>query len=122
MGISAWWNERMRRVGSAQRTPETDNDQRAIARLAPEVWGMNFVAGAAYVLDKVMIFQESCTPAQAKIFTSRLSESRRLWEAQELTMPYWGNLAVLRTLQGEIAAQAIRPTAAESQTFWGDGY
>jgi hypothetical protein len=102
MGIIAWWSERTKRAPQ-----EAQCDENAIARLAPELSGMALVEGASHVRHKLEVFQESCTPAQAKILTSRLLASRQIWEAQGLAMPYWGTLVVLRTLQAEIAAQSV---------------
>jgi hypothetical protein len=112
MGFAAWWSESRRRAEFAQCALEMSCDAGAIARLAPEVAGMSAVRGAAYVLQRIAIFQESSTPAQARMLAARLLEVRQVWEGQGLPMPYWGNLAVLRTLQAEIAVQTTNQSAA----------
>jgi hypothetical protein len=119
-----WWSESRKRAEFAQRALDMSCDAGAIARLAPEVAGMSAARGAAYVCQRIAIFQESSTSAQARMLAARLLEARQVWEGQGLPMPYWGNLAVLRTLQAEIAVQtayqpktiSVRRATARSQT------
>jgi hypothetical protein len=117
MGIGALWSERKRHAGWARPAYEFHNDEKAITRLAPEISGMAPAKGAAYVRFSLRVFQETCTPVQAKILTSRLRDARQWGQAQGFSMPYWEDLVVLRTLQAEIAAQTMSP----QQMIWRSG-
>ncbi len=85
-----------------RRSVQINEDEEAIARLAPELAGMGFVKGGAFVLSEIDRFRENCTPEQAVELARRLLASNESWKSEGLTMPYWGNLVVLRTLQAEI--------------------
>jgi hypothetical protein len=103
MAIVAWWIGRDRRALTAP----CPDDEQAINRHAPEVAGMDPAKAAAFVRSSLALFHEGCLPIQEKILAAWLSDARRVWQAQGLAMPYWGNLVVLRSLQAEIALQTL---------------
>lgn len=103
MGIGDWWAARKRRIELTRKSLSINDDEAAIAANVPELAGMGFVKGAAYTLGEIDRFRETCTPEQAALFAGRLIASQQSWTEDGLTMPYWGNLWVLRKLQAEIA-------------------
>jgi hypothetical protein len=102
MGWWDWWRERQERAAATRRSVELNSDQQLIAQQVPELAGMGDVEGMAYVLRQIDIWNESCTPDQAATLASRLRSSTASFEAEGLTMPFWGNLWVLRTYQKEL--------------------
>jgi hypothetical protein len=106
MGIGDWWAARKRGIELTRRSVEINDDEDAIAANVPELVGMGFVKGAAHTLGEIDRFRENCTPEQAAVFAGRLTASRQSWADEGLTMPYWGNLWVLRKLQADIAEGA----------------
>lgn len=103
MGLLEWWAARRLRAEQTRRSLAINDDEQAIAAMVPELAGMGFVAGGAHVLREVDRFNETCTPEQAAEFAGRLIASQQAWADDGLTMPYWGNLVVLRRLQEEIS-------------------
>ncbi len=63
---------------------------------------MSDVEGMAYVLKQIEEWNKGCTQEQATTFAGRLLASNDAWSADGLTMPYWGNLWVLRNYQREL--------------------
>lgn len=103
MGLREWWAARKQRQANTRRSLEINDDQNAIAEHAPELVGMTFVEGAAYVLHQIELFNETATLEHSAVFAGRLAASNQAWMDEGLTMPYWANLWVLRTLQAQIA-------------------
>jgi hypothetical protein len=102
MGLRDWWRERQERAAATRRSLELNSDKHLIAQQVPELVGMNDVEGMAYVLRQIDLWNETCTPEQAATLASRLSASTDSFESDGLTMPFWGNLWVLRTYQKEL--------------------
>lgn len=96
------WAERRAKADANRRSLAINNDETLIAQHAPEVVGMGFVKGAAFVLEELRRFRANCSPNQAQELARRIGESQLSWEDQGLTMPYWGNLVVLRRFQEEL--------------------
>ena len=63
---------------------------------------MSDVEGMAYTLRAIEEWNRTCTPEEAAEFASRLQASQESWRADGLTMPYWGNLWVLRTYEAQL--------------------
>lgn len=97
-----WWRERQERAAATRRSVELNGDHQLIAQQVPELTGMGDVQGMAYVLRQIDIWNETCTPERAATLASRLRASTASFEAEGLTMPFWGNLWVLRTYQKEL--------------------
>jgi len=102
MGLRSWWRENRERAAAIRRSLEINDDQKLIAQQVPELAGMTEVEGMAYVLRQIDEWNQTCTPEQAATFVGRLLASNKSWKAEGLTMPYWGNLWVLRTYQIEL--------------------
>jgi hypothetical protein len=79
-----------------------NDDQKLIAQQVPELAGMSDVDGMAYVTGQIAEWNKNCTPEQAATLAGRLLASNESFESEGLTMPYWGNLWVLRTYQTEL--------------------
>ncbi len=109
MGIREWLRVRQRRIELTRRSVDLSNDERLIAENAPELSGMGFVKGAAFVLEQIDEFNKTATEAHSIELAGRLLASNRSWEADGLAMPYWGNLVVLRRLQADIKSGAFKP-------------
>lgn len=102
MGLREWWAERKLRNEQVRRSLAINDDEDAIAAMVPELAGMGFVAGGAYLMREMDKFNATCTPEQSAELAGRLIASQQAWADEGLTMPYWGNLVVLRKLQEEI--------------------
>lgn len=102
MGLREWWRESRDRKAAMRQSLAWNGDQALIAEQAPELVGKSDVEGMAYVLEKIQEWNEICTPEEAATFASRLKASQDSFTAEGLTMPYWGNLVVLRRYQAEI--------------------
>lgn len=105
MGLRQWWARRKQVDAANRKSLEINDDERAIAEHAPELSGLGYVAGAAYVLREIDAFMESAAREDAAELAGRLIASQSSWTSEGLTMPYWGNLVVLRRLQDEIGAR-----------------
>ena len=108
MGLMNWWRERRERVAATRRSLAINDDQDLIAEQVPELAGMSEVQGMAYVLQQIQEWKKTCTPEEAVTFAGRLRGSSESWTADGLTMPYWGNLWVLRTYQLELGYDVPR--------------
>lgn len=84
----------------------SNTDQAAIADQVPELVGMDEVEGMAYVLRQIDKWNEDTTKERALELARRLVASNASFEAEGRTMPYWGNLWVLRTYQRELGIEA----------------
>ncbi len=102
MGIRDWLASRKARAEQTKKSVEINEDEALIRENAPEIAGMGFVEGGAFILKQQDNFRASCTTDQAQELNRRLKESNASWEAEDLTMPYWGTLVVLRTYQAEL--------------------
>lgn len=107
--LVSWW--RKQKVANAAKWDALapHEDQGLIASQVPELVGMSLTEGMAYVLRQFDVWNETATPSAAATLSIRLAQSQAGFEEQGKTMPYWGNLWVLRTLQAElgIAAPAV---------------
>ena len=102
MGLISWWKARRDRAARTRESLALNSDQDLIAQQTPELVGMTDTEGMAYVLRQIAEWNETCSKEQAETFAERLKSSNHSWEAQGLTMPYWGNLWVLRAYQLEL--------------------
>lgn len=108
MGWRNWWRDSRERVAGTRRSLAIDDDQELISTQVPELVGMSDVQGMAYVLAQIQEWNSSCTKAEATAFAGRLLASNDAWTANGMTMPYWGNLWVLRTYQRELGYDVPR--------------
>lgn len=103
-GLKARRAEKKARAALTRRSVELSEDEGLIAQNAPEVAGMGFVNGGAYILDAIREWRQTATEEQCVEFAGRLKASQDTWSEDGLTMPWWGNLVVLRNYQAELAA------------------
>jgi hypothetical protein len=112
MGFKDWWQTR-KAVAAAERSSLALNtDQGLIELNVPELLGMSDVEGMAYVLQQIQAWNQQCSPEEAATFVARLQASTEAWASEGLTMPYWGNLWILRNLQAELGWEV--PTVSQS--------
>ena len=102
MGLRQWWSKRREAAAQTRKSLALNDDKGLIAQHVPELIGMSDVEGMAYTLEQIQQWSLTCSPDQAATLASRLSASNEAFKADGLTMPYWGNLWVLRTLQAEL--------------------
>lgn len=106
MGLMSWWRERR----AAQKLLAADlalnRDQKVIGEQVPELLGMDDVEGMAHVLDAIREWNTYATPDQALRLSTLLQESQEAFKADGRTMPYWGNLWVLRNYQRDLGIAA----------------
>lgn len=116
MGLRNWWRENRERSAATRRSLALSGDQEMIARQVPELVGMSDVEGMAYVLRQIDEWNKTCSPDEAENFSARLKASNESWAEQGLTMPYWGNLWVLRTYQAQLGhdVPAVAPPAGSN--------
>lgn len=111
MGLRSWWRANREKAEATRRSLALNGDQDLIAQQVPELVGMSDVDGMAYVLEQIREWNKTCTKEQAATFAERLMASSQSFQAEGLTMPYWGNLWVLRTYQTELglAVPSVAP-------------
>jgi hypothetical protein len=102
MGLRSWWRENREKAEATRRSLALNSDQELIAQQVPELIGMSDVEGMAYVVQQIQEWNKTCSKEQAATFARRLIASNESFKADGLTMPYWGNLWVLRTYQTEL--------------------
>ena len=106
MGLLSWW----RNWREAQRILSQDlalnTDQGVIGHQVPELLGMSQVEGMAYALRQIDLWNETATPERAVELAERLIASQEAFSSEGRTMPYWGNLWVLRNYQRELGIPA----------------
>lgn len=85
-----------------RRSVELSEDEGLIAEHAPEVAGMGFVDGGAFILRAIKEWQATASQAELHEFARRLQASQASWTAEGLTMPWWGNLKVLRDYEADL--------------------
>ncbi|WP_230480840.1 hypothetical protein [Sphingomonas sp. Leaf21] len=117
MGLRSWWRKNREKAEATRRSLALNDDQELIAQQVPELMGMSAVEGMAYVMQQIQAWNQTCTMEQAAMFTDRLRSSNESFRADGLTMPYWGNLWVLRTYQAELGFNVpkVAPSANRSQ-------
>ena len=106
MGIRSWWRQRREDAAVAAAEYALNTDQEVIGTQVPELLGMSDVEGMAYVLNQIELWNETATPERAAELARRLTASQESFRAQGRTMPFWGNLWVLRTYQRELGIHA----------------
>lgn len=106
MGLLSWWRESRERAERTRQSLAMNDDQDAIAEHVPELAGMTEVEGMAYVMRQIQDWNATCSQEEAATFAGRLQASNASWAEQGLTMPYWGNLWILRTYQAELGRDA----------------
>jgi len=111
MGLLGWWRAGRERAEGTRRSLAINSDQELIAAQVPELAGMSEVEGMAYVMRQIYDWNKSCSIDEASIFAQRLQSSGESWKSDGLTMPYWGNLWVLRNYQQELRRKA--PSVAQ---------
>ena len=87
-----------------RRSVALSEDETLIAAHAPEVASMGFVNGGAFVLSAIREWKATANEAELHEFARRLQASQESWTAEGLTMPWWGNLKVLRDYQAELSS------------------
>lgn len=85
-----------------RRSIALSEDEALSAEHAPEVAGMGFANGGAFVLSAINEWKVGASQAELQEFARRLQASQASWTAEGLTMPWWGNLKVLRDYQAEL--------------------
>ena len=108
MWLRQWWESRKEAAALTRRSLELNGDKALIAQHLLEFTGMSGVEGMAYTLEQARLWNLACTKAEAQTFVGRLAASNEAFKADGLTMPYWGNLWVLPTLQAEIGVAASK--------------
>lgn len=102
MGILTKWRDYKARRSARAANLALNDDEASKAIWAPEVAGMDFVQGGAYILKEIDSFKRLYGQEAAEEFAYRFKASVETWERQGLTSPYWNALVVLRNLQAEI--------------------
>lgn len=102
MGLRQWWAKQREAAALTRQSLALNDDKELIAQQVPELIGMSDVEGMAYTLEQIRQWNLTCSPDQAATLASRLAATNEAFKADGLTMPYWGNLWVLRTLQAEL--------------------
>jgi hypothetical protein len=114
MGLRSWWKREREQEESIRRSLALNDDQDLIAVQVPELAGMSDTEGMAYTLQQIEEWNKSCTPEHAAELAARLAASNEAWNGKNMTMPYWGNLWVLRTYQASLGLKvpAVAPPAS----------
>ncbi|MDI1296787.1 MAG: hypothetical protein PSY12_13045 [bacterium] len=102
MGLRSWWRDNREKADAPHPSLTLNGDPELIAQQVPELTGRSDVEGMAYVMQQIQEWNRTCTKEQAAKFAGRLMASNESFQADGLTMPYWGNLWVLRTYQHEL--------------------
>lgn len=102
MGLRQWWSRRREAAGSTRQSLAWNDDKELIAQQVPELIGMSDVEGMAYTLEQIRQWNLTCSQDEAATLASRLAASNEAFKVDGHTMPYWGSLWVLRTLQAEL--------------------
>lgn len=102
MGLRQWWARQREAAALTRQSLAWNEDKELLAQQVPELTGMSDVEGMAYTLEQIRQWNLTCSQAEAAALASRLAASNEAFKADGLTMPYWGNLWVLRTLQVEL--------------------
>lgn len=102
MGLRQWWAKQREAAALTRQSLALNDDKELIAQQVPELIGMSDVEGMAHTLEQIRQWNLTCSSDQAATLASRLAASNEAFKADGLTMPYWGNLWVLRTLQAEL--------------------
>lgn len=106
MGLLTWWRRRQEAQRAVAQDLALNTDQGVIGDQVPELLGMSDVEGMAYVLRQLDLWNETAMPEQAAVLAGRLIASQESWRSEGRTMPYWGNLWVLRNYQRELGIPA----------------
>jgi hypothetical protein len=116
MSLLTWWKALREGSAATRLSVKLNTDQKLIAEQTPELLGKSDVEGMAYVLEQIKEWNKVCTPDQAASFAARLKASNEAWAQEGLTMPYWGNLWVLRSFQTELCMDvpAVAPPVGRS--------
>ena len=102
MGLLSWWRKRREAQRVLAQDLDFNTDQDVIRSQVPELLGMGDVEGMAYVLRQLDLWNETATAERAAELAGRLVASQESFRSEGRTMPYWGNLWVLRTYQREL--------------------
>ena len=102
MGLLNWLRGKTMATNAAKRSLALNDDRELMASQVPELAGMDMVEGMAYALRHIDQWKAVATPSQLSEFRRRGNESIASFEAQGLTMPYWGSLWILRTYQRQL--------------------
>ena len=96
--LSAWKRWRAK-VAANRLSLQISDDVEFRARYTPELIGMSDVEAMAHTLQQADLWKAECSPDQLLDFR-RLAESiHTTWASSGLTMPYWGTLWALRSVQ-----------------------
>ena len=102
MGLLNWLRKNSETGDATRRSLAINDDKELMSSQVPELVGMDNVEGMAYALRQIDDWKADATPDQMSEFISRGKRSIASFEAEGLTMPYWGSLWVLRTYQREL--------------------
>jgi hypothetical protein len=102
VGLRSWWRASREKAKRTRRSVAINSDRELIAAQVPELAGMSDVEGMAHTLRVIEEWNRTCTPEEATEFARRLLASQESWRADGMTMPYWGNLWVLRTYEAQL--------------------
>lgn len=113
MGLSDWWRARKQRDAAISRSLALNDDEELIAFQVPELRGMTQIDGMAHTLHEIRSWRAAATTEQNAELDRRLQGSNSTFAADGFTMPYWGNLWVLRTYQRSLNldAPSVAPTS-----------
>ncbi|MGQ2930796.1 MAG: hypothetical protein ACT6Q3_10015 [Sphingopyxis sp.] len=109
-----WWKRWRDRTAETKASLAISDNIEFRASQVPELIGMEDVEAMAYILKQIEEWNSICTSSQSAEYASRLKASGDAWNEQGLTMPYWGNLWVLRTYQSELGLSV--PPVSQAQT------
>jgi hypothetical protein len=118
MGLLSWLRKKSETDDATRRSLAINDDKELISSQVPELAGMDTVEGMAYALRQIDHWKAQTTPDQISEFINRGKRSIASFEAEGLTMPYWGALWVLRTYQRELGLDVpqVAPSNAGDAT------
>lgn len=117
MGLRGWWQANRQRAKLTRQSVALNSDQELIRQQVPELFGMSDVEGMAYVMHQIREWNKTCSDDQTATFADRLAASNKSFQADGLTMPYWGNLWVLRTYQRQLGLDVPAVAEAKADPF-----
>lgn len=118
MGVREWWTRRREAAALTRLSLALNDNAELIAQQVPELVGMSDVEGMAYTLEQIRQWNLTCTTEESLTLAFRLAASNDSFKQDGLTMPYWGNLWVLRTFQAELGKDvpAVAPHFSKTET------
>ena len=105
MGLRYWWLGTGKRPGLGI-AEAAARDPAFVASKVPELKGMSDVQGIAYTFREIERWRSTASPKEWDELKRRQARSAAPFQAEGLTLPYWGNLWLLRTYQRELGQDA----------------